>query len=205
MRAIEDAAKSLLLSLSTETDVFNITVDTKLHFTPIATSAVINESSSSIEFEAMSKVLRSGRALRKAGMLIVPISDAKSQICAILSCEKKLSAASSSIELLDKQNAEMIPVSKKTAMPDISDLLMTDLDEEAVSILCFLVLPLLDKLICLTDAYSGIQQAGQAIIALQQINAEIEDKLASAIAQRVAVESTMQCGLDIITAHFKPR
>jgi hypothetical protein len=68
-----------------------------------------------------------------------------------------------------------------------------------------LVLPLLDKLNCLTDAYSGIQQAGQAIIALQQINAEIEDKLASAIAQRVAVESTMQCGLDILTANFKPR
>lgn len=187
--------------------MFNITVDTKLHFTPISTSAVINESSSSVEFEAMSKVLRSGRALRKAGMLVVPISDAKSQICAILSCEKKLSAASSSssIELLDKHNAEMIAGKKKSAMPHISDLLMTDSDEEAVSILCFLVLPLLDKLNCLTDAYSGIQQAGQAIIALQQINAEIEDKLASAIAQRVAVESTMQCGLDILAVHFKPR
>jgi hypothetical protein len=193
--------------LSIETDAFNITVDTKLHFTPISTSAVINESSSSIEFEAMSKVLRSGRPLRKAGMLIVPISDAKSQICAILSCEKKLSAASSSpsIDLLERHHAESNPGGKKSSMPHITDLFMTDSDEEALSILCFLILPLLDKLNCLSDAYSGIQQAGQAIVALQQINSEIEDKLASAIAQRVAIESTMQCGLDILSAHFKPR
>ena len=189
VRSIEETVRGLLLSINSDSDSYNINIQSKLHFTPIASSAIIGDGSSTLEFEAMNKVLQSGKTLRKGGLLLVPLLDSKGHIIGILVCEKKLSNYEES----------------DSALPHISVMFMSDSDEEAASVFSCLVLPLLDKVDCMTEAYSGIQQAGQAIAALQKVVSETEDKLASSIAQKVALEATMQGGIDVLNYYFKPR
>lgn len=198
---MEDGARSLLLSVGEDSRSPATSVEARLLLTPLATPTLVGADSHSMEFESMSKVLRSGKALRKGGMLLVPLSDCKGQIQAVLVCEKKLAVDNNSLPSETSHSPRLTANKEDRSQPSsISVLMMSESDEEVVSVFCCLVLPLLDKLVCLAEAYGGIQQAGQALVRLQQLGGQVEDRLAEALAQKAQLEETMRLGLEEVLA-----
>jgi hypothetical protein len=83
-------------------------------------------------------------------------------------------------------------------MPSISLLFITDFDEQMLALYATFAVPLLERMDFISDAFEGVQQAGQAIAVLQQSRLAIEDKCATEVARRLELEEALKTGTSLL-------
>jgi len=150
------------------------------------------------DVEIVHKVLSNSKSQRKGGLMWAPIKASDGQIIALLRIEKKLGSN------LENENRELTGMQKwvsgSSNQPTISDLLMTEDEEEVLNSYCRLSLPLLDRLNYISEAYIGVQEAGQAILALQNIENSLEERVTIEVSQRLEIEEALKVGADMLGA-----
>lgn len=82
--------------------------------------------------------------------------------------------------------------------PKLADLMITEEEEDTLCAYCRLAHPLLDRVKYFADAYNGVQMAGQAISALQNIQASLEDRMAIEVGRRLELEEAIKAGANML-------
>ena len=170
-------------------------------------------SSEEADSEALRRVLSGGgdrRALRKGALCWLPIVDHRRDVVAVLRVERRFADHAVDVSTrraaatADGDGAGAPPLHHESKadssgmMPSISVLFITDFDEQMLALYATFAVPLLERMDFISDAFEGVQQAGQAIAALQQARLAIEDKCAAEVAHRLELEEALKAGTNLL-------
>lgn len=146
------------------------------------------------EIEIVHTILSRGESYRKGGIMWCPLkggstADVKNDITALIRIERKFN------ENLDNLRLGYLQVQGSgIASPTISDLVFIEEEEHMLNLFSRLAYPMLDRVKYFAEAYAGVNQAGQAIVALQGIQNNLETKLSIEISQRLQLEDALKSG-----------
>jgi len=174
-------------------------------------SSTLYSGSEEADAEALRRVLSGDtRVLRKGGLCWLPIVDHRKEVVAVLRVERRfadhavdMSARRAAVAggdgaPLHESKADSSSSSGMMMMPSISLLFITDFDEQMLALYATFAVPLLERMDFISDAFEGVQQAGQAIAVLQQSRLAIEDKCATEVARRLEVEEALKTGASLL-------
>jgi hypothetical protein len=173
-------------------------------------SSTLYSGSEEVDAEALRRVLSGDtRVLRKGGLCWLPIVDHRKQVVAVLRVERRFAdhavdmsarraAAAAGGDGAPLHESKADSSSGMTMMPSISLLFITDFDEQMLALYATFAVPLLERMDFISDAFEGVQQAGQAIAVLQQSRLAIEDKCATEVARRLELEEALKTGANLL-------
>ncbi len=146
------------------------------------------------EIEIVHIVMSRGESYRKGGIMWCPLkggntSDVNNDVTALIRIERKFN------ENLDNLRFGYSPIhASGGSSPTISDLVFIEEEEHMLVLFSRLAYPMLDRVKFFSEAYAGVNQAGQAISALQGIQSNLETKLSIEISQRLQLEEALKSG-----------
>ena len=174
-------------------------------------SSTLYSGSEDADAEALRRVLSGDtRVLRKGGLCWLPIVDHRKEVVAVLRVERRFAdhavdmsarraaAAGGDGAPLHESKADSSSSGMMMMMPSISLLFITDFDEQMLALYATFAVPLLERMDFISDAFEGVQQAGQAIAVLQQSRLAIEDKCATEVARRLELEEALKTGANLL-------
>ena len=174
-------------------------------------SSTLYSGSEEVDAEALRRVLSGDtRVLRKGGLCWLPIVDHRKEVVAVLRVERRFAdhavdmsarraaAAGGDGAPLHESKADSSSSGMMMMMPSISLLFITDFDEQMLALYATFAVPLLERMDFISDAFEGVQQAGQAIAVLQQSRLAIEDKCATEVARRLELEEALKTGANLL-------
>lgn len=158
------------------------------------------------DLDALNRVLNNGKTIRHGGICWIPLIDFKKQIIAILKVERKFAdhfdmllqdlpsrvgGSNSPTESFNENKSDVI-------VPTMMHLIINEVDVDMLSFYAAFAIPLLERMDFISDAYSGVKQAGQAIVMLQESKVLIEDKYAMEVAHRLELEESLKTGAEML-------
>ena len=168
-------------------------------------SAGVTSAVSSIDLEALNRVLGTGQRMRRRSVCWLPLFNHRTEIIAILRVERKFSDVSDATLQLEASSESTFDVDSATLrhhqqqqLPTIAHLTITELEEEMLSQFASFAVPLLERMDFIAEAYSGVHQAGQAILALQNVKVSIEDKYTLEVSRRLELEESLRAGAEML-------
>ena len=109
--------------------------------------------------------------------------------------EKTVSEQKSELGSLQRSSFQFSTLGKS-----FSDLILTEDEEEGIEVVCRMLVPALEQVNLFEDAYSGVNRAAQAIFALQNVQANLEDRLSVEVANRLQIEEAFKSGIDMLAS-----
>lgn len=171
------------------------------------------------EIDMVQRACTSPRGLRVASTLWTPIKGTDGRIIAAVRTERRLSTVitthdSSVSSQESKRDFGTFPAAPSThsdalqahnalivsSAPTLSDLLISEEEEEAVSILCRQASWLMARIKLSIDTLESMEQAGAAMVLLQSTVTELDQKVGSESEQRKGLEQTLRAGVDMLSA-----
>jgi hypothetical protein len=155
---------------------------------------VRSTSAASADQDALTRVLSTGGGVRRRSCCWLPLVNNRGEIRAILRTERRFS---DSAELAMDSPVSSIDGDGST-LPTVAHLVITDLEEEMLTLFATLSVPLLEKMDLVGEAYHSVQQAGQAIAALQTVKEAVEDRCASEVSHRLQLEDSLKAAAEML-------
>jgi hypothetical protein len=155
---------------------------------------VRSTSAASADQDALSRVLSTGAGVRRRSCCWLPLVNNRGEIRAILRTERRFS---DSAELAMDSPVSSIDGDGST-LPTVAHLVITDLEEEMLTLFATLSVPLLERMDLVGEAYHSVQQAGQAIAALQTVKEAVEDRHASEVSHRLQLEDSLKAAAEML-------
>jgi hypothetical protein len=155
---------------------------------------VRSTSAASADQDALTRVLSSGAGVRRRSCCWLPLVNNRGEIRAILRTERRFSDTA---ELAMDSPVSSIDGDGST-LPTVAHLVITDLEEEMLTLFATLSVPLLERMDLVGEAYHSVQQAGQAIAALQTVKEAVEDRCASEVSHRLQLEDSLKAAAEML-------
>ena len=141
------------------------------------------------EIEVVHIIMSRGESYRKGAVMWCPLKGGSTtDIAALIRVERKFN------ENLDNLRFGYSQIQGASGTPTISDLVFIEEEESMLNLFSRLAYPMLDRVKYFSEAYAGVNQAGQAISALQGIQNNLESKLSLEISQRLQLEEALKSG-----------
>lgn len=169
---------------------------------------VLSQHGLSGEAEVVTKMLLSGESKRKVGIVWIPLKTPDGNIVALIRVERKIASHFDPSSFEDDGRRVMeddgggpqdqFSFSGPLMQPTLSDLVISKEEEEMLNIFARLSFPMLDRLSFVADAFQGVQQASQAIAALQAVQTGLENRLSVEVAHRLQYEEAIKAGIEML-------
>ncbi len=154
--------------------------------------------------EAVKAVLSTERSIRIAGTMWIPLKNADNKLLALLRCERKLSNVVTDM-WTTASLAVNGPTRNTSSTTQLSDLLFTAEEEEAVSLFCGQAVAAYYRIHALADAKSSIKQAGRALSMLEESKTSVDTQLAHVVRVRDSYRGTLTAAADLLAASCAKR
>jgi len=144
---------------------------------------------------AVKTVLSTERSVRVAGTMWVPLKNADGKLLALLRCERKLASHVATPSLTNA----------RTTDTQMSDLVFTAEEEEAVCLFCGQGVATYYRVQALADAKDSIKQARRAMGLLEEGKTAADGQLAHTSRVKEEYKSTLTAGADLLAASCAKR